>query len=93
MEENLKEDSMLTNRQIENITNFDMLKSNHKRVLRYILRRKCEKVLKHLNFLLLNYQNLHLRPSDIIILQDLNELIRNIKKIEEKEFYEKIKPL
>ena len=88
-----KGDSMLTNRQIENIKNFDRLKSNHRRVLRYFLRKKCEKALKHLNFLLLNYQNLHIRPTDIINLQDLNDLIKNLKKIEEKEFYDKIRPL
>ena len=84
---------MFTDRQIENIKNFDKLKSNHRRVFRYVLRKKCEKVLKHLNFLLLNYHNLLIRPTDIINLQDLNELIKNIKKIEEKEFYDKIRPL
>jgi len=82
---------MLTDRQIENIKNFDRLKSNHRRVFRYVLKRKLEKTLSHLNLILLNYQNLHLRPTDIINLEELNELVDNFNKIMKKEYYKKIK--
>ena len=78
---------MLTDRQIHNIQNFDKLTSNHRRVFRYFLRNKCDKVLKHLKFILLNYERLHMRPDDIVNLKDLKELVRIVSKINEKKFY------
>lgn len=84
---------MLTNRQIENIQNFDKLNSNHRRVFRYFLRRKCEKTIKHLTFVLINHQNLNMRPEDIINLKDLTELVRVVERVNKRQLYDKIKAL
>jgi len=82
---------MLTNKQIANIRNFDNLTSNHRRVFRYMLRKKCEKTINHLIFVLANYEKLHLRPEDIVNLQNLEELIKILTKIKEKQHYKIIK--
>jgi len=81
---------MLTNRQIENIQNFDNLNSNHRRVFRYFLRKKCEKTIKHLTFVLLNHQNLNMKPEDIVNLKDLAELVRAVERVNRRQFYDKL---
>jgi len=81
---------MLTNRQIENIQNFDKLNSNHRRVFRYQLRKKCEKTIKHLIFVLANHERLHLEPEDVVILEDLAELVKTVEKVNRRQFYNKL---
>lgn len=84
---------MLTKRQIENIQNFDKLNSNHRRVFRYFLKKKCEKTLKHLIFVLSSHQNLNMKPEDIVNLKDLTELVKTAERVNKRKFYDMVKSL
>ena len=66
---------MLSNIDIKNIRNFENLKVNHQRVLRWKLRKKCTKLLYHLEYLLLNHDKLKIKPNEIIDTEQLKKVI------------------
>lgn len=81
---------MITDRNIKNIQNFDKLKPNHRRVFRYHLRKKCEKIINHLMFVLANHEKLRLQPEDVIKIKELEELVKLFTKIKEKQTYKNL---
>lgn len=63
---------MLTQREKENINNFETLKKNHQRVFKHRLKKRCLSAIKDLRFVIINYEKLGIK---IDLFVDINELM------------------
>ena len=71
---------MLSRQSIYNIDNFDKLSSNYRRVLKHRLKKKCNRAIIDLQYILLNKDKLKLKKDDIVNplqLIDLQEAYEN----------------
>lgn len=63
---------MLTPTDKKNIQQFESLKPNHQRVFKHRLSHKCLSSIKDIEYILLNYNKLGLKPDKFV---DINSLI------------------
>lgn len=74
---------MLTQRSLENISRFNELTSNYKRIFRYRLKMRVRESLKELLYILTKLQELKISLDDVVELEDLKEIVGAYVKMKE----------
>lgn len=72
---------MLTPSDKSKIQNFDKLKENHKRVFKHRLKKKCILAVEDIKYLLLNYEELSLKPRGFININSVIDIIELYEKV------------